>query len=234
MRLAEQLAQELKLQEEKLKEMEKKLDTCRVSADKERSTAIQQADELQMTINRLQGALSLKERETGNLRTQLQDMQRALETKDGQLEEYKKRIEEELQHKSVLEEQLNAKVTELSSVAQKIRQLENLNQRLTSESQSFQTQAKKLEEYKNQCTSLMEINAKLIQTVKRNEESSKELVQAKNALERELITTQASEKQMRTRLESAGLTVENQNLEECIQNGQANSEENQNRTTWRE
>lgn len=224
-RLAEQLAQELKLQEEKLKEMEKKLDTCRVSADKEQTTAMQQADELQMTINRLQGAHSLKERETGNLRTQLQDMQRALETKDGQLEEHKKRIEEELQHKSVLEEQLNAKVTELSSVAQKIRQLENLNQRLTLESQSFQTQAKKLEEYKNQCTSLMEINAKLIQTVKRNEESSKELVQAKNALERELITTQASEKQLRTRLESAGLTVENQNLEECIQNGQANSEE---------
>uniref|UniRef100_A0A671KGZ7 FYVE and coiled-coil domain-containing protein 1-like n=1 Tax=Sinocyclocheilus anshuiensis TaxID=1608454 RepID=A0A671KGZ7_9TELE len=224
-RLAEQLAQELKLQEEKLKETENKLDTCRVSADKERTTAMQQADELQMTINRLQGALSLKERETGNLRTQLQDMQRALETKDGQLEEHKKMIEEELQHKSVLEEQLNAKVTELSSVAQKIRQLENLNQRLTSESQSFQMQAKKLEEYKNQCTSLMEINAKLIQTVKRNEESSKELVQANNTLERELITTQASEKQLRTRLESAGLTVENQNLEECIQNCQMNSEE---------
>uniref|UniRef100_A0A673ID61 FYVE and coiled-coil domain-containing protein 1-like n=1 Tax=Sinocyclocheilus rhinocerous TaxID=307959 RepID=A0A673ID61_9TELE len=233
-RLAEQLAQELKLQEEKLKEMENKLDTC---SDKERTTAMQQADELQMTINRLQGALSLKEREMGNLRTQLQDMQRALETKDGQLEEHKKRIEEELQHKSVLEEQLNlqhksvleeqlnAKVTELSSVAQKIRQLENLNQRLTSESQSFQMQAKKLEEYKNQCTSLMEINAKLIQTVKRNEESSKELVQANNTLKRELITTQASEKQLRTRLESAGLTVENQNLEECIQNCQMNSEE---------
>uniref|UniRef100_A0A8C1NIW2 FYVE and coiled-coil domain containing 1b n=1 Tax=Cyprinus carpio TaxID=7962 RepID=A0A8C1NIW2_CYPCA len=224
-RLAEQLAQELKLQEEKLKEMENKLDTCRVSVDKERTTAMQQADELQMTINRLQGALSLKERETGNLRTQLQDMQRALETKDGQLEEHKKRIEEELQHKSVLKEQLNAKETELSTVTQKIRQLENLNQRLTSESQSFQTQGKKLEEYKNQCTSLMEINAKLIQTVKRNEESSKELAQTKNALERKLITTQASEKQLRTRLESAGLTVENQNLEECIQNGQKNSEE---------
>uniref|UniRef100_A0A8C1YVI1 FYVE and coiled-coil domain containing 1b n=1 Tax=Cyprinus carpio TaxID=7962 RepID=A0A8C1YVI1_CYPCA len=224
-RLAEQLAQELKLQEEKLKEMENKLDTCRVSVDKERTTAMQQADELQMTINRLQGALSLKERETGNLRTQLQDMQRALETKDGQLEEHKKRIEEELQHKSVLKEQLNAKETELSTVTQKIRQLENLNQRLTSESQSFQTQGKKLEEYKNQCTSLMEINAKLIQTVKRNEESSKELAQAKNTLERKLITTQASEKQLRTRLESAGLTVENQNLEECIQNGQKNSEE---------
>ncbi|XP_059357165.1 FYVE and coiled-coil domain-containing protein 1-like isoform X2 [Carassius carassius] len=224
-RLAEQLAQELKLQEAKLKEMENKLNTCRLSADKERTTAMQQADELQMTINHLQGALSLKERETGNLRTQLQDMQRALETKDGQLKEHHKRIEEDLQLKSVLEEQLNAKVTELSTTAQKIQQLENLNQRLTSESQSFQMQAKKLEEYKNQCTSLMEINAKLIQTVKRNEESSKELAQAKNSLERELVTIQASEKQLRTKLVSAGLTVESQNLEECIQNGQMNSEE---------
>ncbi|XP_073705340.1 FYVE and coiled-coil domain-containing protein 1 [Garra rufa] len=220
-RLAERLAQELKLQEEKLKEMEGKLDTCKVSADKERTTAMQQADELQMTINRLQGALSLKERETGNLRTQLQDVQRALEAKEGQLEKHKKKIEEELQRKSILEEQLNAKGTELSTVSQKVRQLENLNQRLTAESQSFQAQAKKLEEYKNQCTSLMEINAKLIQTVKRNEDSSKELVQTKNALEKELITTQVSEKQLRTKLESAGLTVENQNLE----NGQMNREE---------
>lgn len=221
-RLAERLAQELTLQEEKLKEMEGKLDTCRVSADKERTTAMQQADELQVTINHLQGALSLKEREAGNLQTQLQDVQRALEAQEGQLEEHKKRMQEELQHKSVLEEQLNTKMNELSTSNQKIRQLENHNQRLTAESQA---QAKKLEEYKNQCTSLMEINAKLIQTVKRNEESSKELVQTKTALERELITAQASERQLRSKLESAGLTVENQNLEKCIQNGQMNNEE---------
>lgn len=224
-RLAERLAQELTLQEEKLKEMEGKLDTCRVSADKERTTAMQQADELQVTINHLQGALSLKEREAGNLQTQLQDVQRALEAQEGQLEEHKKRMQEELKHRSVLEEQLNTKMNELSTSTQKIRQLENHNQRLTAESQSFQTQAKKLEEYKSQCTSLMEINAKLIQTVKRNEESSKELAQIKTALERELITVQASERQLRSKLESAGLTVENQNLEKCVQNGQMNNEE---------
>ncbi|XP_048018467.1 FYVE and coiled-coil domain-containing protein 1 isoform X3 [Megalobrama amblycephala] len=224
-RLAERLAQELTLQEEKLKEMEGKLDTCRVSADKERTTAMQQADELQVTISHLQGALSLKEREAGNLQTQLQDVQRALEAQEGQLEEHKKRMQEELQHRSVLEEQLNTKMNELSTSNQKIRQLENRNQRLTAESQSFQTQAKKLEEYKSQCTSLMEINAKLIQTVKRNEESSKELAQIKTALERELITAQASQRKLRSQLESAGLTVENQNLEKCIQNGQMNNEE---------
>ncbi|CAM4587370.1 unnamed protein product [Leuciscus chuanchicus] len=227
-RLAERLAQDLTLQKEKVKEMEGKLDTCRVSADKERTTAKQQADELQVTINRLQGALSLKERETGNLQTQLQDVQRALEAQESQLEEHKKRMQDELQHKSVLEDKLNTKMNELSTSTQKIRQLENHNQRLTAESQSFQGQAKKLEEYKTQCTSLMEINAKLIQTVKRNEDSSKELAQTKTALERELITAQAFERQLISRLESAGLTVENQNLEKCILNGQANNVETEN------
>ncbi|XP_056127592.1 FYVE and coiled-coil domain-containing protein 1 [Rhinichthys klamathensis goyatoka] len=224
-RLAERLAQDLTLQEEKVKEMEGKLDTCRVSADKERTTAKQQTDELQVTINRLQGALSLKERETGNFQTQLQDVQRALEAQESQLEEHKKRMQDELQHKSVLEEKLNTKMNELATSTQKIRQLENHNQRLTAESQSFQGQAKKLEEYKTQCTSLMEINAKLIQTVKRNEDSSKELAQTKTALERDLITAQAYERQPVSRLESTGLTVENRNLEKCIQNGQINSEE---------
>ncbi|XP_039532598.1 FYVE and coiled-coil domain-containing protein 1 [Pimephales promelas] len=224
-RLAERLAQDLTLQEEKVKEMKGKLDTCRVSADKERTTAKQQADELQVTINRLQGDLSLKERETGNLQTQLQDLQKALEAQESQLEEHKKRMQDELQHKSVLEEKLNAKLNELSISTQKIRQLENHNQRLTAESQSFQGQAKKLEEYKTQCTSLMEINAKLIQTVKRHEDSSKELAQTKTALERELITAQAYERQLMSRLESTGLTVENRNLDKCIQNGQTEFEQ---------
>lgn len=224
-RLAERLAQDLTLQKESVKEMEGKLDTCRVSADKERTTAKQQADELQVTITHLQGALSLKERETGNLQTQLQDVQRALEAQEVELEEHKKRMQDELQHKNVLEDKLNTKMNELSTSTQKIRQLENQNQQLTAESQSFQGQAKKLEEYKTQCTSLMEINAKLIQTVKRNEDSSKELAQTKTALERELITAQAFERQLISRLESAGLTVENQNLEKCILNGQTNNEE---------
>lgn len=224
-RIAERLSQEIKLQEGKLKEMEGNLDMCRVTADKERTTATQQADELQMTINRLQGALSLKERETGNLRTQLQDVQKALEAQQDQMEEHMKKIQEEMQRKSVLEEQLNAKMNELSVNTQKMRQLENHNQRLIVENQSFQAQAKKLEEYKSQCTSLMEINAKLIQTVKRNEDSSKELSEIKTILEKELKTSQASERQLRTRLESAGLTVESQNLEECIENGQTDNED---------
>ncbi|TRY55810.1 hypothetical protein DNTS_025656 [Danionella cerebrum] len=224
-RLAERLSQELKLQERKLKEVEGELETWRVSANKERMTAMQHADELQMNINQLQGALSLKEREAGNLQTQLQDLQKALEAQDSQLDELKKRFQEELKHKSVLEEQLNTKTNDLTGNAKKMRQLENQNQQLIVENLGFQAQAKKLEDYKTQCTSLMEINAKLIQTVKRNEESSKELAQVKSALERELISAQATEHQLRTQLESVGLTVENQNVEISLQNGRMNNEE---------
>ncbi|XP_051989914.1 FYVE and coiled-coil domain-containing protein 1 isoform X1 [Xyrauchen texanus] len=224
-RLAERLAQELKLQEEKLKETEGKLDTFKTSADAEQTDAMQQADELRKTINRLQGALSLKERETGNLRTQLQDFQSAQEAQECELDELKRKAQEEMQQKGALEERLKAKETELSSSTQKIRQLESYNQRLTVESQGLQAQAKKLEEYKNQCTSLMEINTKLIQTVKRNEESSKELAQIKMALENELVAAQASERQLRNRLESAGLAVENLQLKECLPNGQLKNEE---------
>ncbi|XP_057190580.1 FYVE and coiled-coil domain-containing protein 1 isoform X2 [Triplophysa rosa] len=224
-RLAERLAQELKQQEVKLKEVDRKLDAFNTTANKERAAA----DELQMTVNHLQGALSLKERETDNLRTQLQDLQSALKTRESHLEEMKGRTQEELQQKGVLEEQLKAKESELTVCIDKIRKLESDNERLAADGQSLQTQARKLEEYKNQCTSLMEINTKLIQTVKRNEESSKELAQAKNGLERELMIARASETQLRTRLESAGLTVENQHLEECVLNRQVKNDETETR-----
>nr|XP_055057323.1 FYVE and coiled-coil domain-containing protein 1 isoform X1 [Misgurnus anguillicaudatus] len=223
-RQAERLAQELKQQEVKLKEVEGKLEACTASANKERADKTQQADEMQMTIKSLQGALLLQEREAGNLNTQLQDLQSALEDKESKLEELKRRTQEGLQQRSALKEQLKEKETELLNNTQKVRKLEKNNQQLAADSQSWQAQAKKLEEYKNQCTSLMEINAKLIQTVKRNEESSKELAQTNAALQRELITAQTSEAQLRTRLESAGLTVDNQHLENCIPNGQVKNE----------
>ncbi|KAA0718596.1 FYVE and coiled-coil domain-containing protein 1 [Triplophysa tibetana] len=220
-RLAERLAQELKQQEVKLKEVDGKLDAFNTTTNKERAAA----DELQMTVNRLQGALSLKDRETDNLCTQLQDLQSALKMRESHLEEMNGRTQAELQQKGVLEERLKAKESELTVCFEKIRKVESDNERLAADGQSLQTQARKLEEYKNQCTSLMEINTKLIQTVKRNEESSKGLAQTKNGLERELMTARASETQLRTRLESAGLSVENQHLEECVLNGHVKNDE---------
>ncbi|XP_026801935.3 FYVE and coiled-coil domain-containing protein 1 isoform X1 [Pangasianodon hypophthalmus] len=209
---AERLSKELKAQGEKLKESEEALAKLRTSSEKERTIAVQQADELQVTVSHLNEALSLKEQEAKNLHTQVQDMQSLLQERVQQLEEVKKKAQlerEELQQKSSslkealdsqivsLQEQLKAKEIKLSISNQKIQQLENK-----------ENQSKKLEEYKTQCVSLMEINAKLVSTVKRSEESNKELAQTKAALERELTSLKVSEKQTKARLGSTGLTVE--------------------------
>lgn len=211
---AEGLSQELKAQGEKLKAMEEALSKLRTSNERERGISVQQIDELQATVSHLNEALSSKEQEARNLHTQLQDLQRSLQERDQQLEEVRKKAKlerDELQQKSSslktaldsqivsLQQQLEAKKIKLSVSTQKIQQLEN---------QSLESQSKKLDEYKTQCISLMEINAKLVSTVKRSEESNKELAQTKAALERELAALKASEKQIKARLSSAGLTVE--------------------------
>lgn len=232
-------AQEFKAQGEKLKESEEALVKLRTSSEKERTIAIQQADELQATVNRLSEALSLKEQEAKNLHTQLQDMKSSLQERVQQLEEVKKKAQlerEELQQKSSslketldsqivsLQEQLKAKEIKLLISTQKIQQLEK---------QSVESQGKKLEEYKTQCVSLMEINAKLVSTVKKSEESNKELAQTKAAMERELTSLKAYEKQIKAKLASAGLTVgereklfveESQCLEEDTQKSQMKTE----------
>ncbi|KAM9439192.1 FYVE and coiled-coil domain-containing protein 1 isoform 1-T2 [Clarias gariepinus] len=199
---AKRLAQELKAQGEKLKETEEALHRLRASSE-ERTISVQQADELQATVNRLNEALTLKEQEAKDLHTQLQDVQTALQEKVHQLEEVKRKAvieHQELQQKHCslkealdndivsLQEQLKAKDIKLSIITQKFQQLEN---------QSLESQSKKLEEYKTQCVNLMEINAKLVSTVKRSEESNKELTQTKAALERELASLRASEEQIK-------------------------------------
>lgn len=230
----EMLTQKLKAQGEKLKESEEALALFRTSSEEEQTLAIKQANKLQATVSRLNQALSLKEQDAKNLHTQLQDTQSSLQEKVKQLDEAKKKAQfehEGLQQKSSslkealesqivsLLEQLKAKEIKLSISTQKIQQLEN---------QSLESQSKKLEEYKTQCASLMEINAKLVSTVKRSEESNKELAQNKAVLERELTCLKASEKQINARLGSDGLTVkerglfveENQCLEENSQKSQ--------------
>ncbi|KAG9278746.1 FYVE and coiled-coil domain-containing protein 1-like [Astyanax mexicanus] len=242
-RKAERLVQELKAREEKLKESEEKLGKLRASTEDDKIAAVQQADELRTVVNRLQGALSVKEREAGNLNTQLQDLQSLLETREQQVEEMKKE-HEDLQQKNTglkesldvqivsLQEQIKAKKTELSASTQKVQQLENQSRKLSGLSQKLECQSKKLDEYKTQCTNLMEINAKLLQTVKRTEESSRELAQSRAAMENELAALKASEKQLKSKLDLSGLEVEerekslleeNQRLEESIQQARIES-----------
>lgn len=230
------LAQELKAQGETLRECEEALVKLRASSEKERSFATQQTDELQATVSRLSEALSLKEQEAKNLETQLQDMHSSVQEKVQELEEVIKKAQlehEELQQQSSslketldiqivsLQEQLKAREIKLSISTQKIQQLEN---------QNLESQTKKLEEYKAQCVSLMEINAKLVSTVKRSEESNKELAQTKAALERELNSLKGSEKQIKANLSSSGLIVEERQkmfVEENMQKSRANKKDRQ-------
>ncbi|XP_041958459.1 FYVE and coiled-coil domain-containing protein 1 isoform X1 [Alosa sapidissima] len=209
---AELLAQELRLREQSLRESGERL----AAAEEERAGLLRQAEELRAAVGRLQGALSLKERETGNLRTQLQDLQGALETRERQAED---REALQQRNQSLKEEQVKSRdaQTETASAGPK-----------------KDPTAKKVEDYKAQCTTLMELNAKLLQTVKRNEESTRELAQARQAAERELAALRVSEAQLRTRLEEAQLPLEecerrlleeNRRLEESAQQALARAEE---------
>ncbi|XP_031415542.1 FYVE and coiled-coil domain-containing protein 1 isoform X2 [Clupea harengus] len=232
---AQRLAQELRLQEQSLQESRERL----VEAEEERGTSLQQAEELRATVGRLQGALSLKERETGNLRTQLQDLQQGLEARErqaeaarrnaqgerGALQQRNHNLKEEPEHNKARDAQ--PEITTGTSTGT------NVNSSTNAGAKKDPT-AKKVEDYKAQCTTLMELNAKLLQTVKRNEESTRELAQARQAAERELAALRASEKQLRAHLEAAQLPLEeqerrlleeNQQLEDSVKRALMRAEE---------
>ncbi|XP_076837305.1 FYVE and coiled-coil domain-containing protein 1 isoform X2 [Brachyhypopomus gauderio] len=205
-----------------MKEIEERLAEVQATLEKERTGALQQASELQAAVKNLEEALALKEQEAADLQVQLQDVQKSIEETEKQVEEMKRREQkgrEELHQRdgqiSSLQEQLKVKETELSIGAVKIQQLEKESQRLSGHNQS---QDKKLEEYKTQCSDLMEINAKLLHTVKRAEESGMELSKSKAALERELAILKGSEKM------SLEEMVEEENVEESMQKAQMKSE----------
>ncbi|KAL2097027.1 hypothetical protein ACEWY4_006234 [Coilia grayii] len=215
----EQLTQELQLQEESVRESGERL----ASAEEERAGSLQQAEELRATVGRLQGALSLKEHEAGNLRTQLHELQGALESQDKQAKDARRIAQEECE---VLQQQNQNLKEELDHIKARETQLEIGTNTGTGSSAKKDPIAKKVEDYKTQCTTLMELNAKLLQTVKRNEENTRELVQARQAAERELATLRASERQLRGRLEAAQLPLEereqrlldeNRRLDETVQ-----------------
>uniref|UniRef100_A0A671VAK2 FYVE and coiled-coil domain-containing protein 1 n=1 Tax=Sparus aurata TaxID=8175 RepID=A0A671VAK2_SPAAU len=200
----------------------------------------------------LQGALTVREKEASNLQRQLQDLQRSLEEKEEELEEVKRRAhqdKDELQKNAcclkesleaevaALKEQLKKKEAELTSSSKTLQQLETKNQSLTKEKDkltasvvelegSIKEQALKIEDYKTQCANMMELNEKLLTTVKRNEELKKEMAENRAVLETELASLRASEKQLRGQLDDTKMTVdekekhlreENRKLDESLQ-----------------
>uniref|UniRef100_A0A672YNX0 FYVE and coiled-coil domain containing 1b n=1 Tax=Sphaeramia orbicularis TaxID=375764 RepID=A0A672YNX0_9TELE len=240
-RHSERLSQELKLREDELKICEEKLAKIKAGAREEREEALRRLEELQGAVGRIQGALTLKEKESGNLRAQLQDLQASLECRERQAEELRKRLQEEREEVEQRWSASSSQNEELESELVDLRKaLKNREKELSISSERIkhlEEQLEKLnnlEEYKNQCSDLIEINAKLLQTVRKSEESINELAESKAALLDQLSSLRASEKHLKDRLEMAKMSVEdrekklideNLHLEEIIQKAIVQKEE---------
>uniref|UniRef100_A0A671VB42 FYVE and coiled-coil domain autophagy adaptor 1 n=1 Tax=Sparus aurata TaxID=8175 RepID=A0A671VB42_SPAAU len=254
-RNSERLSQELKIREEELRNSEEKLVEVKAGAHDEHKEALKRLEELQSAVSRIQGALTLKEKETGNLRAQLQNLQASLDCRERQAEELRKRLQEERdeekqrwsmsssQNKELESQLLDVRKTlknrekELAASSERIKHLEEQLEKLNIEKESLSSrladnedvscdQTKNLEDYKAQCSNLMEINTKLLQTVKESEESITELTESREALLDQLAAMRASEKHLKGRIEAATMCVEdrekklldeNLHLEESLQ-----------------
>uniref|UniRef100_A0A8C7DYL2 FYVE and coiled-coil domain autophagy adaptor 1 n=1 Tax=Oncorhynchus kisutch TaxID=8019 RepID=A0A8C7DYL2_ONCKI len=251
-RQADRLADELRVKEVAQKKDEAKLESLSKSIAEGNAKFAECAEEQRNAIDKLKGALTLREKEVNNLQRQLQDLQSVLEEMERQAEEARNRAEEEKEEiqesicslKEALEveqlylkEQLKSREAELLSSIQRLQHLEVQSHSLTTErdilsanlsklESSIREQANKIEEYKTQCTNLMELNGKLLDTVKRNEELKKELAESRAALEGEVAALRASDKHLRGQLDDTKVTVdekdrklreENRALDESLQ-----------------
>uniref|UniRef100_UPI0037E74818 FYVE and coiled-coil domain-containing protein 1 n=1 Tax=Semicossyphus pulcher TaxID=241346 RepID=UPI0037E74818 len=233
-RQAERLEEELRVKEAAAKNGETKLVALVTSVSEEKAKLEAKVEEQCSALDKLQGALTVREKEASNLQRQLQDLQRSLEQKEEEMEKATRRAEQdkdEMQKKagglkdsleakvSELKEHLKRKEAELTSSCQTLQQLEAKNQSLTTERDKLITnltelegnvkeQATKIDNYKTQCANLMELNEKLLTTSKRNEELKKEMVENRAALEVELAALRASEKQLRSQLDDTKMTVD--------------------------
>ncbi|KAM4728586.1 FYVE and coiled-coil domain-containing protein 1 isoform 2-T4 [Anableps anableps] len=229
-RHSEHLTQDLKLREEKLKNAEEKLDEVKARAHVEREEALVRLEELQSAVGRIQGALTLKEKETGNLRAQLQDVQASLESRERQAEELRKRLQDEVEQRCgmsyeelegqmlELRKTLKSREKDLTARSEKIKNLEEQLEKLnteteylclqTDDSYSVCCETGNYVDYKNQCSHLMEMNKELLQTVRRTEASVTELTETRAAMLDQLAALKASEKQLKGRVEAAKMNVE--------------------------
>lgn len=246
----ERLSQELRLKEEELKNSEEKVVDVKARAYIERDDALRRLEELQSAVSRIQGALTLKEKEAGNLRAQLQDLQTSLECRERQAEELRKRLQEEREEEEQrcsmtsspnqeldVRKALKNREKELATSSERIKHLEEKLEKLNIEKESLYSgladyddvscaQNINIQDYKIQCSNLMEVNADLLQTVQKGVERVSELAESKEALLEQLISLRASEKHLKGRVEATKMCMEdrekklldeNLHLEEILQ-----------------
>ncbi|KAM3604833.1 uncharacterized protein V6R79_016859 [Siganus canaliculatus] len=232
-RYSERLSQELKLSEEELRKSEEKLVEVKAGAHAEREEALKRLEELQNAVSRIQGALTLKDKETGNLRAQLQDLQASLECRERQAEELRKRLHEEREEEELrwsmsssqseeffdVRRSLKNREKELAASSERIKHLEEQLEKLNIEKDSLSSghvdneetssdQTQNLEAYKTQCSDLMEINSRLLETVKTSEANIEELTESRQALLDQLASLRAAEKHLKGRVDAAKMCVE--------------------------
>uniref|UniRef100_A0AAQ5Z3D9 FYVE and coiled-coil domain containing 1b n=1 Tax=Amphiprion ocellaris TaxID=80972 RepID=A0AAQ5Z3D9_AMPOC len=117
----------------------------KAGAHDEREEAITRLEELQSAVGRIQGALTLKEKETGNLRAQLQDLQASLECRERQAEELRKRLQEEREEVEQrcsmnLRKTLKNRDKELAVSSERIKHLEEQLEKLNVEKETLSFQ----------------------------------------------------------------------------------------------
>lgn len=233
-RRCERLSQELRLMEEELKSSGEEVADVKARARAEQDEALGRLEELQSAVSRIQGALTLKEKEAGNLRAQLQDLQTWLECRERQAEELRKRLQEEREeeegqkrcsatcsHSQALQahlldvrKTLKIRERELATSSERIKHLEEKLEKLIIEKESLSSgladndDASSSQDYKLQCGHLLEVNADLLQTVQKGVERVSELAESREALLEQLVSLRASEKHLRVRVEAANVCVE--------------------------
>ncbi|CAL9689230.1 unnamed protein product [Knipowitschia caucasica] len=221
----ESLSKELKHKQDELRNCEEKLAQVKAKADGERELALKRLEELQSAVGRIKGALTLKEKETGNLKAQLQDLQASLESRERQAEELRRRLREEQEEVEQrcdddlelqivdLKLTLRTREKELSASSERIKHLEEQLEKLNVDTDShciteMPASEENIGDYKIQCSNLTEINAKLLLTVKKSEDSLRELSECKANLLEQLAMLKASEKHLKERLDTANISVE--------------------------
>ncbi|XP_034743673.1 FYVE and coiled-coil domain-containing protein 1-like isoform X2 [Etheostoma cragini] len=233
-RHSEHLSHELKLREEELRNGEEKLAEVTARAHDEREEALKRLEELQSAVRQIQGALSLKEKETGNLRAHLQDLQSSLECRERQAEDLRKRLHEEREEveqrwsmsssqNEELETQLldqkralKIREKELAVSSERIKHLEEQLEKLNVEKENLSSRlaenevvfSENIDDYKTRCSNLIETNAKLLQSVTKSEGSITELTESRAAVLEQLASLRASEKHLKGQVEVAKMCVE--------------------------
>ncbi|XP_077580743.1 FYVE and coiled-coil domain-containing protein 1-like isoform X2 [Stigmatopora nigra] len=235
-RNCERVSQELKIREGELRVCTEKLADVKSRSQDEREETLKRLEELQSAVGRIQGALTLKEKESGNLRAQLQGLQSSLECRERQAEELRRRLQEERDeiqrrcsdrdsqnetlevHLQDLRQTLQSREKELNVSSESIRNLEERVEELKAENESLVSRLEgndanacektgNFSKYKSHCCELKGINAALLQAMEKSEESVVEMTRGREVLLVQLATLRASEKHLKGRVEAADLCV---------------------------